>query len=97
MRDLTSLGRFPGGQVDAGARTLIELGYNVIGDGRTVVVEDLAGAEALDMIEASGRASGDDFEAGSLGQLNGVATNSRTASPDQDGFARASRIKGRER
>ena len=39
--------------VNACAHALVKLGGNVIGGGRAVIVEDLVGADALDVIEVA--------------------------------------------
>ena len=47
----------------------------VVDDGFAVVVEGLARAEFLDVVEVLGRACGDDFVAGCDGELNGIGAD----------------------
>lgn len=75
VSDLTRWGHLTGSLENAIARALVKLGGDIVDGGRTVVVEDLVGAQALDITEVTGGASGDDFKTGGFGQLNGVAAN----------------------
>ena len=81
-----------GGSVAKGVRArnglALEREDDVGDDGLAVVVENLAGAKFPDVVEIPGRGRGDDFVAGSDGELDRAAPDAGGASPDEESLTR---------